>query len=149
MLTNAQLKQLIIDNLNSPYSFPVTFLLHQIITRTPAITTDLNLNYRVKAASGSTATNITSVSDFINALDENKFTLSLSTSQYNDNIIGIRILLNNIFCYLSEDLPSDSSLTNNFGVGQFNIAVHMAYMRDADSTLPLKISNITLQTAQA
>jgi hypothetical protein len=149
MLTNAQLKQLIIDNLNSPYSFPVTFLLHQIITRTPAITTDSNLNYRVKAVSGLTTTNITSVNDFINALDENQFTLALSTSQYNDNIIGIRILLNNIFCYLSEDLPSDSSLTNTFGVGKFIITIHMAYMRDTDANLPLKITNVILQAAQA
>jgi hypothetical protein len=149
MLTNAQLKQLIIDNLNSPYSFPVTFLLHQFITRTPAITTDSNLNYRVKAVSGSTTTNITSIDDFINALDENQFTLALSTSQYNDNIIGIRISLNNIFCYLSEDLPSDSSLTNTFGVGKFNITIHMAYMRDTDANLPLKITNVILQSAQA
>jgi hypothetical protein len=149
MLTNAQLKQLIINNLNSPYSFPVTFLLSQIITRTPPITTDLNLNYRVKAVSGSTTTNITSINDFIAALDENQFTLSISKSQYNSNIIGIRILLKNIYCYLSEDLPSDSSLTNTFGVGQFNIAVHMAYMRDNDSALPLKISNITLQSIQS
>jgi hypothetical protein len=149
MLTNTQLKQLIIDNLNSAYSFPLAFLLNQFITRTPAITTDSNLNYRVKAVSGSTTTNITNINDFINALDENQFTLSISTSQYNDNMIGIRILLNNIYCYLSEDLPSDSSLTNTFGVGKFNIAVHLVYMRDTDSNLPLKISNITLQTAQA
>jgi hypothetical protein len=149
MLTNAQLKQLIIDNLNSPYSFPVTFLLNQIITRTPAITTDSDLNYRVKAVSGSSTKNITSVDDFINALDENQFTLSISTSQYNDNMIGTRVLLNNIFCYLSEDLPSDSSLTNTFGVGKFNIVIHLVYMRDTDSNLPLKISNITLQTVQA
>jgi len=147
MLTNAQLKQLIIDNLNSAFSFPVTFLLHQLITRTPPITSDLNLNYRVKSVSGSTTTNITSINDFINALDENQFALSLSTSTYNDNIIGIRILLKNIYCYLYEDLPSDSSLTNTFGVGKFNIAIHMAYMRDADTVFPLKISNITLHSA--
>jgi hypothetical protein len=64
-------------------------------------------------------------------------------------MIGVRILLNNIFCYLSEDLPSDSSLTNTFGVGKFNIVIHLVYMRDTDSNLPLKISNITLQTVQA
>jgi len=149
MLTNAQLKQLIIDNINSPISFPVTYLLHKIITRTPPITTDPNLNYRVKAVSGSTTINITNINDFVNNLDENQFLLSISTSTYNDDIIGIRVLFKNIFCTLSDYLPSDSELTNLFGVGKFNIAVHMAYMRDADYTLPLKFSNVTLHTIQS
>jgi hypothetical protein len=148
MLTNAQLKQIIIDNINSPMSFPVTFLLNQIITRTPPIANDPNINYRVKAISGSSTTNITNISDFINALDENQFELSVSLSIYNDNALGIRILFKNIFCFLSEELPSDSALTNLFGVGKFNIALHLAYLKDGGAVLPLKFTNVTLHLAE-
>ncbi len=141
MLTNAQLKQLIIDNLNSPFCFPVTLLLTKMIKRDNA---SLGSSYLNRIKDTNSNTEVTSLADFISKIDDTKFDLTVSTSNYSNNNIGVSITMKNFQITLNEQFKEDSGLSSLFGIGTHYIRFNLAYARDLDTALPLKITNIVL-----
>lgn len=145
MLSNTQIKQLIIDNLNSPFCFPMALFLTKLIQRdtTKFNTPDL---YRIKDVN--TNTDVTSLSDFISKIDDTKFEYNVNISSYSNNMIGVIVKMMNFEVTLKETHVQDSPFTSIFGIGKHRVCFHLAYARDNDATLPMKISNIVLLSTE-
>lgn len=152
MLTNTQIKQYIIDGLNSEKCIGASYFMEKIIQRKtenylykvqnsiPLTAEDNELNYRIR--NGNII--ITNITDFINNIDVNSMSLSLTMSKGLLSTTSIDVILTNMTCSLREDIKEDSPFTNLFGHGIKKFRIRLSYLNDNDTSLSLKITNIAL-----
>lgn len=140
MLTNEQLIQLVIDNLNSPKLYAIQNLLIQTLVREvhPA-ETDV---HRVKKNNIS----MHSLNDVIAALPGSNITVITSFNHVvtaQESTIPFIVRFDDILVTL-KDIAEDSLLTSKYGLGVKRLGFLMNYLNDTDDVLPLKITGIIL-----
>jgi hypothetical protein len=148
MLSKAQLKTILSDNLNDDRIFFAQAFLEALIAREKY---DSNINqYRIKDSL--TNSYVTSLSDFITKLNANSLKYgydykckSLDVDKTNPFIL----IPSNFTVELSIHSEEDSLYFGLYGKGQNNngqmkINFYVNYLADTDPTLPLKVTNIRL-----
>lgn len=143
MLTNAQFKDVIAQNLTDDRIFSIQAFITRLIER--KVYGDGIERYRIKDKV--TNTLVTSLDDFIAKLDANS--MRPDYYYYADKMEGDRvhptaINLSNFEVHLDEHSPEDGIYFSMFGKGSKNILILVNYLSDADPVLPLKIFEIRL-----
>ncbi len=143
MLTSADLKDIIAQNLTDPRIYSIQSFLSRLIERKKY--GDGILQYRIKDKI--TNTFVTSLDDLIAKLDANS--LSSDYFYYSDKMSGDRIHptavnLSNFIAVFDEHSEEDAIYFNMFGRENKNILLLINYLSDGDSVLPLKIFEIRL-----
>lgn len=148
MMTKAQLKTVLVDNLQDDRLFAIQAYLEALIERR---TYGGGINqYRIKDSV--TNSYITSLSDFISKLDANSLFYSYD---YNCRMIDVDkthpfiLSPGNFIVELDPNSGEDSLYTSKFGEGlgqtyRYNIFFYINYLADIDTTLPLKITDVRL-----
>ena len=148
MLTKAQLKTVLVNNLQDNRLFAIQAYLEALIERR---TYGGGINqYRIK--DNMTSSYITSLSDFISKLDANSLFCSYD---YNCRMLDVDktspfiLSPGNYIVELNPNSREDSLYTSKFGEGlgqtyRYNIFFYINYLGDADPTLPLKIIHVRL-----
>jgi len=143
MMTNADVKDIISQNLADPRIFSIQCFLTRLIERKTY--GDGILQYRIKDKV--TDTYISSLDDFIAKLDTNS--LVPDYFYYSDKMSGDRIHptavnLSNFIVTLDEHSQEDAVYFGMFGREDKNILLLLNYLSDGDLVLPLKIFEIRL-----
>lgn len=143
MLTNSQIKDIIVQNLGDDRIFSIQAFITRLLER--KVHGDGIERYRVKDKV--TDTMVTSLDDFIAKLDA--VSMRPDYFYYADKVQGDRvhptiINLSNFIVTLDEHSDEDNIYFNMFGKGDKNIVLLMNYLSDADSTLPMKVFEIRL-----
>ena len=144
MMTNSQVKDVIVANLGDDRIFSIQAFLTRLIER--KVHGDGIAQYRIKDTK--TDTFVSSLDDFIAKLDANS--LHPDYFYYSDKMEGDRthpmaVNLANFEVQLNEHSDEDNIYTQMFGKSPVkNILLLINYLSDADSVLPLKIFEIKL-----
>ena len=143
MLTKADFKDMIAQNLADPRIFAIQAFLARLIERKKF--GDGIAQYRIKDKI--TNTDITSLEDFIAKLDADS--LVPDYFYYSDKMQGDRthptaVNISNFIISLDEHSDEDALYFSMFGRDEKNILFLMNYLSDGDSVLPLKIYELRL-----
>lgn len=143
MLSNADFKDIIAQNLTDPRIFSIQSFLTRLIERKTH--GDGILQYRIKDKI--TNTFVTSLDDLITKLDAGS--LACDYFYYSDKMAGDRthptaVNLSNFVVSLDEHSPEDAVYFGMFGREDKNVLLLLNYLSDGDSVLPLKIFEIRL-----
>jgi len=143
MLTNATAKTTLVDNLNDIRISAITLFINRLIER-KVHGGGIN-QYRIK--NKTTDTYITSVSDFILALDENELTYDFNYSGDKaeaDRLRSLIIIPNNFIIELDGHTDEDDLYFSRYGKTVNRIMFLLNYMNDGDSVLPIKVFDVRL-----
>ena len=143
MMTNSQVKDVIVQNLGDDRIFSIQAFIARLVER--KVYGDGIERYRIKDKV--TNTEVTSLDDFIAKLDINS--LRPDYFYYADKMGGDRvhptvINLSNFVVTLDEHSQEDNIYFTMFGKGDKNILLLMNYLSDADAVLPMKVFEIRL-----
>lgn len=143
MLTNADVKDIIAQNLTDVRIFAIQSFLTRLIERKKHGSGILQ--YRIKDK----VTNqfVTSLDDFIAKLDINSLVpdyFYYSEKMGGDRTHPIAINLSNFTVVLDSHSPEDAIYFDMFGREDKNILLLLNYLSDGDTVLPLKIYEIRL-----
>lgn len=144
MLTNSQVKDVIVANLGDDRIFSIQAFLTRLIER--KVFGDGIEQYRVKDK----VTNswVTNLDDFIAKLDANSLKpdyFYYSEKMGGDRVHPTAVNLTNFEVYFNEHSDEDNIYTQMFGKSSMkNILLLINYLSDADTTLPLKVFEIKL-----
>lgn len=143
MLSNTQIKDVIIQNLGDSRIFAIQAFLTRLIKRNKY---DSNIKqYRIYDKVSNTY--VVSLNDFISKIDA--ASLIADYFYYADGLTGdrthpIAINLSNFTITLDKNSEEDSIYFNMFGSESKNILLLLNYLADGDTILPLKIFEIRL-----
>lgn len=142
-MTNADVKDIISQNLTDPRIFSIQCFLARLIERKTH--GDGILQYRIKDKVSNTY--VSSLADFIAKLDTNS--LVPDYFYYSEKMSGDRthptaVNLSNFVVTLDEHSQEDAIYFGMFGREDKNILLLLNYLSDGDSVLPLKIFEIRL-----
>lgn len=143
MLTNAIAKTTLIDNLNDIRISAITLFLERLIER--KIHGGGINQYRIK--NKLTDTYITSLADFISAIDEAELTYDFNYSGDKaeaDRLRSLIIIPNNFIIELDSHTDEDDLYFSHYGKSVNRIMFLLNYMNDGDTVLPLKVFDIRL-----
>ena len=143
MLTNAIAKTTLIDNLNDIRISAITLFLERLIER-KVHGGGIN-QYRIK--NKLTDTYITSLADFILAIDETELTYDFNYSGDKaeaDRLRSLIIIPNNFIIELDSHTDEDDLYFSRYGKSVNRIMFLLNYMNDGDTVLPLKVFDIRL-----
>lgn len=143
MLTNAIAKTTLVDNLNDIRISAITLFLERLIER-KVHGGGIN-QYRIK--NKLTDTYITSLADFILAIDETELTYDFNYSGDKaeaDRLRSLIIIPNNFIIELDSHTDEDDLYFSRYGKSVNRIMFLLNYMNDGDTGLPLKVFDIRL-----
>lgn len=143
MLTNADIKDIISQNLSDPRIFSIQAFLTRLVKRQTF--GDGILQYRIKDKV--TNTYVTDLADFITKIDP--ASLFPDYFYYSDKMQGDRVHpfavnLSNFTVALDANSAEDSIYFEMFGREDKHILMLINYMNDGDTVLPLKLFEIRL-----
>jgi len=142
MITKAQLKQIITDNLTDIRMSSIQLFLSELISRqTHGSGID---QYRI--FNEQTGIHVLDFDGFINELDENNFTygMSLKSDKVSGELVApMYVVIENFKVTLDRNSSEDEYLFKMFGDGD-RICLYLTYMNDGDESIPLKIFNVKL-----
>jgi len=143
MLTNAIAKTTLVDNLNDIRISAIMLFLERLIER-KVHGGGIN-QYRIK--NKLTDTYITSLADFILAIDEAELTYDFNYSGDKaeaDRLRSLIIIPNNFIIELDSHTDEDDLYFSRYGKSVNRIMFLLNYMNDGDTVLPLKVFDIRL-----
>lgn len=143
MLTNAQIKTILIDNLNDLRINGAALFINNLISRE---------NYgggieQYRIYNTNTNAYVESLADFINGIDENTLVQNWSINtglKELDKTQPTVITLSNFEVSLEKTTDEDYSFTEMYGVSTKKIVIVLNYLSDGDTILPLKIVRVKL-----
>lgn len=143
MLTEAQVKAIILDNLADLRLQAINLFINKLIKReTDEVSIPI---YRLKNTN--TNTDITSLAEFYSAIDENNLVMNYNFNQKIDPdsyIHGFIVVLKNIKVSFDRSSQNDIGWIEHYGAQVNNLCFSLRYMNDADPILPLKITDVWL-----
>lgn len=143
MLTNAQIKTILIDNLNDLRINGAALFINNLISRE---------NYgggieQYRIYNTNTNSYVESLVDFINGIDENTLVQNWNINtglKELDKTQPTVITLSNFEVSLEKTTDEDYSFTEMYGVSTKKIVIVLNYLSDGDTILPLKIVRVKL-----
>lgn len=145
MLSNAQLKAVLVANLTDDRIFAIQMFLTKLILRKNA---PLGISpYRIQLTTTDPDTYITSLDEFIAAIDENSFDADYdryAESMGGDRVHPFTITLTNFTVKVLDYIPEDGIYATSSSDKGLKIRFSLNYLSDADSVLPIKIFDVRL-----
>ena len=143
MITNAEVKETLIKNFADIRISGITLFINKLIDRGDVI--EGLERYRIKNLS--TGTRITTLDEFIAAIDPDKLTAEYY--RYSDKMTGDRthpfsVTLDNFSVDLDISMKEDAWFARTAYTGTYKIMFLVNYTSDYDEGLPLKIFEIKL-----
>lgn len=144
MITKAQMKQVISDNLEDIRIVSIQLFLEKLLVRTKFVTG--TSQYRLTKKSDGTP--ITTIAEFEAAIDANSLIMRpmMNTEKMSgDRVRPFEVIIDNIVVTLDTTLyPEDEFWTRLFGNNSNRILFVVNYVSDADAVLPLKLLDMKL-----
>lgn len=142
MLTNSELKNIIVNNLNDNRLFSIQSFLTRLIKRS-VFGNGIN-QYRIKNLDNNTF--ITTLAEFSTHINHDELIAEYNYSENatSDKIHSFIVIIGNYEVELDLNSTEDIIYLNKFGLNNKKIMFLLNYLNDNDTSLPIKITDVKL-----